>query len=769
MFIYKSLLGALAPETGSQSLLLLDNGVGCLVGCGWDESCTPGKLDLLRKHAAAIDMILLTHPTLAHLGAFAHASKYIPGFDAIPVYATLPVINMGKSALLDLYRSSQTSDRVSEVEIEAAFDRINALKYLQTTALAGRLDGIIITAYNAGHTVGGTIWKVQRDNENIVVAIDWNHSRDRHLSGAALLRPDGNANEALLRPTALICSARNASTTLPVSRKRDEALLESIHRTLEEGGTVLLPCDASARVLELAHLLEQHWQRESPPYPLFLLTRSVNRTLGYARSMIEWMSASIVSEFEGGASPFEFKHLKLCHSLQKIEAHPSAAKVILASGIDLETGFSQQIFASICSSPLNLVVFSQTPEESSLARELLDIWALHAVEDDEGMRGEVEVSVSKVLRVMKSIPMEGGELHDYLQERRTEKQREDERLAMEIKSRTILEEESESESSDDEGDAQGLFARADGQVDVGVAVLLTGDVFDYDVRHAKGRNRMFPQIAQRRRVDAYGEIIHPEDYMRAEEQEEMRHAPESQITLSTGEKRKWDESFRGGRREEGGGGEDDEEPTKIVAEMRDVRIACRVRWLDFEGLHDARSLQMIVPQLQARKIILVHGSEEETTTLAEMLDATPNVTSEIYHPGLDSAVNASVDTQSYDIRLDTTLAKNLVWQKLSSEHAVAHVSGRLVPGEGGMGGYVLEQTEMLRPGSLFVGDMRLAELKRLIGSAGHSAEFRGEGMLLCDGNVLVHKDVHGKILVEGLVSPSFYDVRSFVYSLLAVV
>jgi len=78
---------------------------------------------------------------------------------------------------------------------------------------------------------------------------------------------------------------------------------------------------------------------------------------------------------------------------------------------------------------------------------------------------------------------------------------------------------------------------------------------------------------------------------------------------------------------------------------------------------------------------------------------------------------------------------------------------------------------------LQVGDLRLAELRKLMQNDGHTAEFRGEGTLLIDGSVMVRKSGTGRIQVESIGWPtnsggkdnSFYDVKKTIYKSLAVV
>lgn len=180
--------------------------------------------------------------------------------------------------------------------------------------------------------------------ESVVYAVDWNQAREHVLSGAAWLGGPGTGGaevlEQLRRPTALICSSKNTSM-VKVARspnKRDEALLEMIQDTVAKGGTVLIPSDSSARILELAYLLEETWEREAADAEgggalrsakVYLASRTGGATMRYVRSMLEWMEEGIVKEFEASAAdqdrrnkngkeedrarvPFDFK-LSLIH------------------------------------------------------------------------------------------------------------------------------------------------------------------------------------------------------------------------------------------------------------------------------------------------------------------------------------------------------------------------------------------------------------------------------------------------------------------------
>ena len=58
------------------------------------------------------------------------------------------------------------------------------LKHNQSEALRGRDYGLSIMPIQAGHMLGGTAWKITKDDEEeYVYAVDINHKREMHLNG----------------------------------------------------------------------------------------------------------------------------------------------------------------------------------------------------------------------------------------------------------------------------------------------------------------------------------------------------------------------------------------------------------------------------------------------------------------------------------------------------------------------------------------------------------------------------------------------------------
>lgn len=914
---------------------------------------------------------------MPHLAAFAHCCKHFPLFTRIPIYATTPVISLGRTLLQDLYAStplastiippealSEASYSYSQListaedpnillqpptnqEIASYFALIHPLKYSQphqplASPLSPPLNGLTITAYNAGHTLGGTIWHIQHGLESIVYAVDWNQARENVLAGAAWLGGAGAGGaeviEQLRKPTALICSSRGAErVALPGGRaKRDELLLDMIKSSVSKGGIVLIPTDSSARVLELAYLLEHAWRTENANEDsslrtanLYLASNNIGATIRYARSMLEWMDDGIIREFEAltggqqqkqdgdpagrtsGSGPFDFKFLRLLDRKGQLDRAlnetdnlgRSVGKVILASDSSMEWGFSKEVLRRITDDKRNLVILTEKTglaaennSQGSIARTLLTLWE----ERQDGLATETNANGDPLeqvygggkevqIRDAKRVALEGNDLAVYQQFLATQRQLQTAILnggsaALESSADVVddASSDSSSDSEESETEQQGKalnISATMGQAnrkkiglsdeDLGINILLRRKgVYDYDVRGKKGREKMFPIAIRRKRNDEFGETIRPEDFLRAEEREEvdahdMRPEGKYETKDALGKKRKWDDAvvssdrsmpnggnkrqqlgqkatldhdladpsaFAPGLDHESGLEEVEEEvigPSRLVCSTETLSINLRLAFVDFAGLHDKRSLQMLIPLIQPRKLILVSGMKDETLALASdcrkllaaQIGSVSESTIDVYTPEIGTVVNASVDTNAWVVRLTDALVKRIRWQKVKGLGIVT-VTGRLespnhgaeretenkdddkmedlVKGEGEepptkeVVDAEKPQTEIpcldVLPSSmasatrsvaqpLHVGDLRLADLRKIMQASGHTAEFRGEGTLLIDGSVIVRKTGTGRIEVESmgimaggpLEGNSFYAVRSKIYDGLAVV
>lgn len=957
MFTFTPLLGAQTQSIASQSLLELDGGIKVLVDVGWDSGFDAKALHALEKHVSTLSFVLLTHPTIDHIGAYAHCCKHVPLFNKIPVYATTPVINLGRTLLSDLYASAPlitsiipqssilTTTAPSEAslnllqqcptteEIATYFSAINPLKYSQPhqpipSSFSPPLGNLTITAYSAGHTPGGTIWHIQHGLESIIYAVDWNQGRENLLAGAAWLGGAGaEIIEPLRRPTALVCSSRGVERTDTLPRKkRDEMLVSVVRDTVAQGGKVLIPTDSSARVLELAFILNHTW-RENIGGPhdetfknakIYMASRTSTSTIRQLPSMLEWMDESIIRDAEAAMNKdkgdekvpnlLEWRFVKQIERQSQFEralkrSHPS---VLLASDSSLEWGFSRLALRNFAEDPRNLVILTETVSESgseanSLAKQLRKSYS-DAIRVGNQTGAKVVTLSEQHVEFREAVPQPLTAEEDVIYQQCTARQRQiisnaqGDSVANDVTMTEIADDQasddSESEDENEDPDHQGRALNASAQMtqsnkrkvglseaELGINVLLRSKhVHDFDVRNKRGREKVFPFIAHRHKNDDFGDIIKPEEYLRAEERDDVEGVDLKPGTNSDsaapGLKRKWDENAGQGvkkkrpqkeatskptkerepddidaliARATGEGAEADADsnseaesesdyepedaaeqaPRKLVFKSLPLTLNIKIAHIDFTAIHEKRDLQMLIPLIQPRKLILISGTESETQTLAsecKQLFRAGSAQVDVFTPAIGETVNASVDTNAWSLKLSRALVRKLTWQNVKGLGIVAltgrldvevvddapeallqHTKkkARLTKGEDENGdtkdqddhrlsipvldlvnasAAVSGTSHQRATQPVHVGDLRIADLRRLMLASGHTAEFRGEGTLLIDSTVIVRKSASGKIEVEagagGLSQPlyrtkemegSFFAVRKLIYEGLAVV
>ncbi|KAG6821557.1 hypothetical protein H0H93_000066 [Arthromyces matolae] len=867
----------------------------------WETYCNS-----LRDVSSTIDLVLLSHGDLAHTGLYPYAySRW--GLKA-PAYTTLPVQAMGRIAVSEDVEGIRDEEdvRVEEedeskhesnglgldeehspppppktetkrgkyvatlTEVQDAFDSINTLRYSQPTHLQGKCQGLTIIPFSSGHTLGGTIWKIRSPSSGtILYAVNINHMKERHLDGTVLMRQAsaGGVFEPLARPDLLITDADRTTVLTSRRKDRDAALIDTITSTLSSRSSLLMPCDASTRVLELLVLLDQHWNYSRLRYPICLLSRSGREMLTFVRSMMEWLGGTVSKEDVGeegtsnrhsnkrkrndddadeealGAFALRFKHLEFFPNPQALLQTYSSKdpKLILAVPASLSHGPSRNLFADFAAVPDNVVLLTGRGEEGTLGRDLFDRWDDSQRLDDKWDKGRIGSNVMMdgvlKLRMNHKVPLQGAELEDYLAKERAVKEKEAAHQAALARNQRMLEadeDDSDSDSDsdaeedevrqaleDDMGDLDGDLKnegerrrktdRNTGDVDWGIDgdEGLTKQFLSFDI-YLKGnvskantffksigghttRFRMFPYVEKKRRVDEYGETIDVGMWLRKgkvlEEDAESDEAKRYRLkSLAEEDARKAVE----------------EPPSKFVSSIVEVQLACRLLFIDMEGLNDGRAVKTIVPQINPRKMIIVHGSSTATDALIESCANIRSMTKDIFSPSVGESIQIGQQTNSFSISISDELLATLKMSRFE-ENEVGYVTGRIITPANAtvpileplLSGPVSDKivTRMtakpkilgMRPAaalphSTMIGELKLTALKARLAAVGVQAELIGEGVLICgagakgnasseslEDSVAVRKTAMGKVEIEGNVSDVYYTVRQEVYNLHALV
>lgn len=828
--------GAHSASTIPLAYLLDIDGAKILLDCGspdWhlDDDLKVGEEQKqifesycaqLQRISPDIDLVLLSHGDLAHAGLYAYANARW-GLTAT-AYATLPVQATARLATLEesitlrgeeqidsdpqptpetdgmeitpAEEKKRTKIRVAKPqEINDAFQSIITLRYSQPTQLAGKCQGITITPFSAGHTIGGTIWKIRSSLAGtIVYAVNLNHLKERHLDGSVLtLSTGGNVFEPLARPEVLITDAERALTIGSKRKDRDRALLDLITETIESGHSLLLPVDSSTRLLELLVLTDQHWAYSKMRAPICLISKTSRQLLSMVRNMMEWLGGTISNEDLGdsaknqrrrrdeddealGALALRFKFVEFFSNPDEMINIFSSRepKLILSVPASLSHGPSRSLFADFAVNEGNMVVLTQRTGMGTLNRFLLDRWEAGQEDSQRWQDGHIGVPVSldrpidMELRI--KVPLQGVELEEYREKEKLAKEQANAKKAAAARQQQMREEEvessgSESDDSDDSDSGEDVTAEVTEEMEgVDWTILDQEEVGlryqSYDI-YVKGhqnktsnffksndasvpRFRVFPFIEKRKRVDDFGEVIDVSSWLRKgkimDQNAESEQSKANRLKAAAKEKEQQPE----------------EAPSKFIAEQISIDMRCKVMFVDLEGVHDGRALKNILPQVNPRRLIIVQATSEATESLAEACKAIKSMSAEIYTPRVGETIRIGENMENYTIALSDALMNSLKMATYE-DNEIAFVRGRLSnPTSTGI--YVLEpprlgmqrttdvemaekengvaaakdsSTAAVIPRAIMIGDLKLTALKIRLNRLGIAAEFAGEGFLVC--------------------------------------
>lgn len=677
-------------DDGPLCYLLQVDQVYILLDCGWDEHFDLAYIESIKMRIPQINALLISYGDVPHIGAFPYLVK--SGLNC-PIYATVPVYKMGQLFLYDWlngHSNVKPFNLFNFDDIDHAFEKVQQVKYSQTILLKGD-NGLQITPFPAGHHIGGAIWRITKmGEEEIVYAVDFNHKKERHLNGCTF--------DGIGRPNLLITDAFNALYNQPKQKQRDENLVSKLLSTVRDGGDVMIVIDTAGRVLEIAHLLDQLWQNKEAglmTYNLVMLSAVASSVIESAKSQVEWMSDKILRMFEmGRQNPFQLKHVRFCHTLMDLNRVRSP-KVVLVSGLDMESGFSRELFLEWSTDTKNMVIVTGRAGDRTLCSKLIRI-----AESREKKRATNNIVT---LEVKRRVRLEGAELEQYMAKKR-EREQEDAKQRLETLRRNARLEnvESSEESEDDETLAASVAALTQGgnksaannsnlkQLEEqrrnsmvaqkhpkGIAGTnnLVNTSNNYDImwrfemnqrvsffKQNKKQFPMFPYQEEKSRWDDYGEIIRPEEYMTAEtaapntstsptinpkiEKEEMADDDIAEVNV---ERQRIQQII-------------EEWPKKCVSFITKIEILCKVEFIDFEGRSDGESIKKILSQIKPKQLVIVHGSAPATRHLAEYCRQNNVVQGKIFTPMLGDVVDATIESHIFQVTLSDQLMSSLLFQ-----------------------------------------------------------------------------------------------------------
>lgn len=343
--------------------------VSVLVNVGWDESCDNDFFPQLPPH----QVLLITDSTLGAMGGL---PQYHNEFPDIPIYATFPTVKMGQMTLYDFHAAVSLDGGSPPYSLEAldeAFASLQTLKYSQSVNIPNPSTGkaaLSVTAHRAGHVVGAAFYVLQRlqDETSVVVTNVYHVAKEIHLGSSTLLKHGSTPDVLVTRPggpamgyLSKLYGGLKPILPAPTVNQAEKTLVETILAVLRRDGHVLIPVDASGRVLEYLLLLSQHWDRQrlAGAYNLCWIAPMASNTLDYARSQLEWMAAALGSQFDSQRGhPFQLSNVDVCSSMEELNAvmENGNPTCVLASGASLDRGPARDLLLKWADNQDNAII-----------------------------------------------------------------------------------------------------------------------------------------------------------------------------------------------------------------------------------------------------------------------------------------------------------------------------------------------------------------------------------------------------------------------------
>src|SRR5271170_686300 len=540
-------------------LLLTLDSLSILLNASTPNSLPPTNLP------SHLDFILLSHSTPSYINALPRIALTHPHTQ---IYSTVPISTLGRLSTLEStppgptvtdVKSEDEYEYLTPKDVEKVFDRITTVRYSQPVILS---HGVTVTAYSSGHTIGGTIWNLRKDQENVVVMVGWNHAKERIVRGML----DVKTLRLLDRASCVITDVRGSSIPqVPTRKVREQFLIgnqcptppfpliytdnaDSISTALDSGQSVLIPSLPPTRTLDLLLLLDNAFTTTPSlqKFPIFYLAHTSLKAVTATKTMLEWLSNDMSLQDK----PLDFKYIKIVTQYHDLTLGPPGARLVIVDNLDLQPlSFAHQAFLDFKSSGHLLLLTSHSPSPNSTTSHLLNLWerASPSLSPDTP-RPIIALQTTTQVTLLKRTPLQGDELAQWRKQDRIHREQKDADQFYKERQRNLLEG-NDSDSEEDEQEQLLLDDLPTLNLPItrlrGSAILLQDTTYDFwlaDVAHT-GRTalKQFPVVETRKRFDDFGVSLGREEYIRAEEGAPLPIllAPKRRQSVGVGGKRNW--------------------------------------------------------------------------------------------------------------------------------------------------------------------------------------------------------------------------------------
>jgi len=242
---------------GANSLFVQLGDLRILVDCGLHPKKVGRKAtpDLTPLRSAPLDLIIITHCHLDHIGSLPVAMREHPNTPVIMTQGSRTLIERMLHNSANVMMRQREEDNIPDYplftheDIDRCAPRFTALPLGHPKRFRGGKDEIEITFHHAGHVAGAAGVEIRHKHRSIFFTGDVLFENQRTIGGAKF--PAGHYDTIVTETT-------RGATERPLGKDRVSEvarLVASINDTIRRGGSYLIPVFALGRMQEIVTVI----------------------------------------------------------------------------------------------------------------------------------------------------------------------------------------------------------------------------------------------------------------------------------------------------------------------------------------------------------------------------------------------------------------------------------------------------------------------------------------------------------------------------------
>jgi len=311
---------------------------------------------------AELDAVIISHAHTDHVGFVPYLFEY--GYEG-PLYCTTPSLDLFALLDLDYIDIMQKNGFNPPYTVKGVKEAVRHSVTLDYGEVSDVAPDVRLTFQNAGHILGSALvhLHIGEGMHNIVYALDQKYARTNMLEPAFT---DFQRCETLI-----IESTYGAANDLfPTRQETEKIFMDTINKTMEAGGQVLIPSFAVERAQELMTILSLNGFE----YPVYLDGMIWDAT-GIFTAYPEYLSRQMQKLIYGNEDPFKNEIFKrIASQADRDKAWNDKPSVIISTSGMLTGGPAIEHLKQLAENPKNLLLFVSFQAEGTLGKRIQKGW-----------------------------------------------------------------------------------------------------------------------------------------------------------------------------------------------------------------------------------------------------------------------------------------------------------------------------------------------------------------------------------------------------------